>query len=68
MTLAEHLAAGYQWESHHRGADPAPKTRAEIPAAELHAEITRLAPVLKRDHISLVWTDYMRRVLDLPEP
>jgi hypothetical protein len=67
MTLREHLLAGYHHAAH-GGPDPAPATRAEIPAADLQAEMARLAPVLKRDHISRVWTDYMRRVLDLPPP
>jgi hypothetical protein len=71
VTLAQHLAAGYQWQTHHKGADPAPVTRKEIPAAELEAEIVRLAvtggirTIVKRDHISRVHVDYMRRVLEL---
>lgn len=64
MTLEQHLLTGYRHAAH-GGPDPVHDTAREIPSEALHAEIQRLEPMLPRDHVSRVWTDYMKRVLDL---
>jgi len=56
---------GYRWEMRHEGDDPGPACVAEVPRAELAAELTRLRPMVeRRDHISTMWSRFLERCLE----
>jgi hypothetical protein len=64
VTLEEHLAAGYR-HALRGGADPLPLAAKEVPKADWLAQAKALEPenLQKKDHVSRVRLQFVRRVL-----